>query len=136
MAEIQKDLCEKLTMCGITGIVDLSERRAGRRIGPMTSRLRHRGPDDEGYFLLDMLSGEWMVCPGEDTVPSSRLPQLNKHSRNGACDPALGHRRLSVLNPSSAGHGPMNCLNGRLWITYNSEVYNYRELHDELRRKG
>jgi asparagine synthase (glutamine-hydrolysing) len=123
-------------MCGITGIVDLNERKADHRIGLMTSRLRHWGPGDEGYFLLDMLSGKWMACAGEETAPSSALPRLDQHCGNGACDLALGHCWWSVLDLSSAGHGPMKYLDGQLWITYNGEINNYRELRGELRQKG
>ena len=47
---------------------------------------------------------------------------------------ALGHRRLSILDLSSAGHQPMNY--GHLWITYNGEVYNYLELKQELTALG
>lgn len=47
---------------------------------------------------------------------------------------ALGHRRLSILDLSSAGHQPMQ--RGNLWITYNGEVYNYIELRGELEGLG
>lgn len=47
---------------------------------------------------------------------------------------AFGHRRLSILDLSSAGHQPFNWKH--LWITYNGEVYNYVELRDELKQLG
>ena len=47
---------------------------------------------------------------------------------------ALGHRRLSILDLSSAGHQPFQWKN--LWVTYNGEVYNYIELRDELDQLG
>ena len=49
---------------------------------------------------------------------------------------ALGHRRLSIIDPSPAGHQPMSYAGGRYWITYNGEIYNYRELCNELKNKG
>jgi len=48
----------------------------------------------------------------------------------------FGLRRLSILDLSSRGRQPMSNQDGMLWITYNGEVYNYRELRDELRGRG
>jgi asparagine synthase (glutamine-hydrolysing) len=49
---------------------------------------------------------------------------------------ALGNRRLAILDLSPAGHQPMATTDGRLWVTYNGEIYNYLELADELRGRG
>lgn len=49
---------------------------------------------------------------------------------------ALGHRRLSIIDLSPAGHQPMCNENGSIWLTYNGEIFNYRELASELRGKG
>lgn len=49
---------------------------------------------------------------------------------------SLGHNRLSIIDLSPRGHQPMANADGTLWITYNGEVYNYRELRDELRQAG
>ena len=45
---------------------------------------------------------------------------------------ALGHRRLSIIDLSSAGHQPMADLAGKIWVTFNGEIYNYIELKKEL----
>lgn len=48
----------------------------------------------------------------------------------------LGHRRLAILDLSSAGHQPMSYGDGRWWITYNGEIYNFLEVRSELEAKG
>ena len=49
---------------------------------------------------------------------------------------ALGARRLKILDLSDRGHQPMSTSDGRYWITYNGEVYNYRELRSSLEARG
>ncbi len=49
---------------------------------------------------------------------------------------ALGHRRLSILDLSSAGHQPMSLADGKLWIVYNGEIYNFVELRRRLEARG
>ncbi len=48
----------------------------------------------------------------------------------------LGHRRLAIIDLSSAGHQPMANENGTVWITYNGEIYNFQELRQILENKG
>src|SRR5229473_310908 len=48
----------------------------------------------------------------------------------------LGHRRLSIIDLSAAGHQPMASQDGTVWITYNGECYNYAELAALLRGRG
>jgi asparagine synthase (glutamine-hydrolysing) len=75
--------------------------------GPLAS-LAHRGPDDSGWVAQR----------------SSLFPSL------------LMHRRLSILDLSAAGHQPMATADGTHTIVFNGEVYNYRELRDELQKLG
>jgi asparagine synthase (glutamine-hydrolysing) len=49
---------------------------------------------------------------------------------------ALGSRRLAILDLSERGHMPMSSPDGRHWIVYNGEVYNYRELRADLEARG
>ena len=78
------------------------------RVERMAATLAHRGPDGDG---VRDLSGEG-------------LPAV------------LGHRRLSIIDPTPRGAQPMADASGRYWITFNGEIYNYRELRDELRAAG
>lgn len=75
-------------------------------LAKMTNAQAHRGPDDVGLYF---------------------------DAENGV---GLGHRRLSIIDLSSSGHQPMSYGDGRYWITYNGEVYNYRELRRELEKYG
>ncbi|MGH9800259.1 MAG: asparagine synthetase B family protein, partial [Blastocatellia bacterium] len=68
----------------------------------MTLSLTHRGPDDGGT----------------ETFPRHQL--------------ALGHRRLSIIDLSPAGRQPMSNEDGSVWISFNGEIYNYRELKAKL----
>src|SRR5262245_65231680 len=49
---------------------------------------------------------------------------------------ALGHRRLSILDLSSAGHQPMSNEDRTVWVVFNGEIYNYKKLRSELQTKG
>src|SRR5881628_390817 len=75
-------------------------------VAGMTRILAHRGPDGEG-----------VVCPRGEGF-------------------GLGNRRLSIIDLSPAGAQPMSDPTGRYWITYNGEVYNYRELRGHLESRG
>jgi len=48
----------------------------------------------------------------------------------------LGHRRLSIIDPRPDGHQPMSDADERVWIVFNGEIYNFRELRGELEAKG
>ncbi len=76
------------------------------QIVTMIDRIVHRGPNDSGIERL---------CNGRAW---------------------LGHRRLSILDVSSAGKQPMSYGDGKLWMTYNGEIYNYLEIREELIKKG
>ena len=94
-------------MCGIAGIYNFDNRSVPlKTLQRFTDSMFHRGPDGAGYEILN----------------------------GGAL--GLGHRRLSILDLSNAGKQPMNYSNGRYWITYNGEVFNFQEIRKELDAKG
>src|SRR5438552_3876993 len=91
-------------MCGIAGFFvnggSVDRRPTLRR---MTDSLRHRGPDDEGFYV-------------DESV-------------------ALGVRRLSIIDLAT-GRQPIANEDGTVWVVQNGEIYNFRELRDELERRG
>lgn len=97
-------------MCGISGFLECNvvntEESFKNSIDKMNAHLVHRGPDNDGCWY-DMEAGI-----------------------------ALGHRRLSIIDVSPEGNEPMISAGGRYVITYNGEVYNYRELRRELETAG
>ena len=123
-------------MCGIAGVLNFD----GTSIIPsefynMLTSIRHRGPDDEGALLLESGSGKYELCGGPDTPAELKLPDL-RLSTNGKADLALGSRRLSIIDLSPKGHQPQTNEDGTVWVVFNGEVYNYRELKDELLQSG
>jgi asparagine synthase (glutamine-hydrolysing) len=123
-------------VCGIYGRWNLDGRPVDAgQVRRATTALRHRGPDDEGYLLTDSRTGVYRHCGGDDTDPRISVPPVVAVA-GPEHDLALGFRRLSILDLSPAGHQPMASPDGGVWIVYNGEVYNYRELRDELRAAG
>jgi asparagine synthase (glutamine-hydrolysing) len=126
-------------MCGISALVGGGGIPSGV-IRSMTDAVRHRGPDDEGYVLFRG-PGDAVALGGSDTPAaccSTGLPYApSAQPVEGAVGRvALGHRRLSILDVSPAGHQPLCDAGRRVWIAYNGEVYNYRELREELEAGG
>ncbi len=97
------------------------------RLKEMIRVQAHRGPDGEGYVLLD---ARGRVQP---------LAVSGGSAAAGTAGPfaiGLGHRRLAIVDLSQRGHQPMGTEDGRCWVTYNGEIYNHVELRHELRAKG
>ncbi len=97
-------------MCGIVGQYNFGSpagadegERDRAHVLRMRDRIAHRGPDD---------SGLWQSADGRVV---------------------LGHRRLSIVDVSAAGHQPMANEDGTVWITFNGEIYNHAELRRSLR---
>ena len=115
-------------MCGISGIVQTEDRRLNvQLLHAMTNVQAHRGPDGEGYVLLDPRGIE---KPFALTSLRDFLPPAQRFVKGYQV--GLGHRRLAVVDLTPLGHQPMGTEDGRFWITYNGEVYNAPELRQEL----
>lgn len=129
-------------MCGIAGYYSIVPHPAGI-IGRMTDVIRHRGPDDEGFVLFQELSAPPRICGGRDT-PKDAFHQTTAYAPKEKIDHfndfpvtlAMGHRRLSIVDLSHLGHQPMSSSDGRYWIVFNGEIYNYIELRAELEKIG
>ncbi len=134
-------------MCGIAGIISLGSRAVEpESIRSMTDVLEHRGPDDAGYVFLQPDCRNTPSFWAEFTDPRFRhqnehLPTFgDAYSREIlSSEPfsvAFGHRRLSILDLSSRGHQPMASRDRRFWIVFNGEVYNFKELREQLIQDG
>lgn len=95
-------------MCGIAGgFWHDNQPLVEERLVSALRCMRHRGPDDSGH---EIVQGQGVV--------------------------AIGQNRLSIIDVSSRGHQPMLSADGGLAIVFNGEIYNYRELREELRAAG
>lgn len=123
-------------MCGINGIIT-ADIALKKKVKVANRLIRHRGPDDEGYITIDRSSGKFILYSGEDSTPEirSKFPFFNT-SENSNIEIILAHRRLSIIDLSEAGHCPMSDAEGKVWIVYNGEIYNYIELRSELSNAG
>jgi len=123
-------------MCGIAGIYNLDNSPIDvRKLLEMTNVIRHRGPDDEGYLLVDTQSGLISHYHGDDTIePIKRRTQHINQTQ--PANLGFGYRRLSIIDLTPSGHQPMSRSDGSLWIVYNGEIFNYLELREELIRLG
>ncbi len=102
----------------------------------MTNSIRHRGPDDEGFLLVDSKKGVLEQRRGDETIPEVRSPHILEPFADGTPNLALGYRRLSIIDLSPTGHQPMSNGDRTVWIIFNGEIYNYIELREELLAKG
>jgi asparagine synthase (glutamine-hydrolysing) len=121
-------------MCGIAGICALGEGISPSAIGPAIEAIRHRGPDDEGYIAYDTTTRSVARFRGSDSL-TKQFPHIRSAQRESR-GVVFGHRRLSIIDPTLSGHQPMSYDDGRYWIVYNGEIYNYVELRRVLETMG
>ena len=132
-------------MCGIAGAVSLNHDPLQiERLKPMVDVIAHRGPDDAGYLVYqtgihhptcqDFTDSQFQeVCPSLPVIDSA-AEQNRLHSEKW--DLFFGHRRLSIIDLSPRGHQPMCDKSRKIWLIYNGEIYNFREIRQELKALG
>ena len=112
-------------MCGIGGVWGARRLDKPEELARLFSReLAHRGPDGEGFLSIPVHGG--------GPVSSSSAAEV------AAAGPVAGmlvHRRLSIIDLTT-GNQPMTLAGTGLWIVFNGEIYNYRELRAELTGLG
>ena len=103
-------------MCGIAGAVwnDAEKTVERATLQRMIDVLRHRGPDGEGVYVA-----EGRLEPAADMTPGV----------------ALGHRRLAITDVAG-GQQPLSNEDGTIWIVFNGEIYNFRDLRRRLEGAG
>lgn len=127
-------------MCGISGVINLSNRLSSRDLMKMNRQITHRGPDDEGFYLgysdkeAQVLLSEQSALESR-TFHSYRLIEAISYE-DSFFTVGFGHRRLSILDLSPMGHQPMHHEESGITLTYNGEIYNYVELREELKFLG
>lgn len=136
-------------MCGIVGALSLNRPTINvNYIKSMADKIAHRGPDDAGYlcfhtgarhnkkisFYQNLTDEKFKNI--EDMLPTIESNSAQRELHSHDYDLYMGHRRLSILDVSYAGHQPMSDLSKNIWIAYNGEIYNFKELRIELEELG
>lgn len=103
-------------MCGIVGFIQKMPVLNRTTLLRMRDTLVHRGPDGSGMEIWD----EAGTAIGEGAAPFA----------------GFGHRRLSIIDLTEAGHQPMSNEDGSVWITYNGEFYTFANYRAELEQQG
>jgi asparagine synthase (glutamine-hydrolysing) len=104
-------------MCSIAGILSKKGNDIADSITNMLSTMPNRGPDGSGILLGDRL------------MYFESLSQLAQNHFSGNF--VLGHSRLAIVGGSS-GRQPLQSCDGRLILAHNGEIYNYKEIRNEL----
>ena len=119
-------------MCGILGVIalDNNEPIAPSKLVRMSDTMSHRGPDGDGFLFAGNVDRNLIdkSVAGRD---KTYLFQCDNHRSIG-----LAHRRLSIIDLSTVAFQPMSDADGDVWIIFNGEIYNHKEIRPELERDG
>ena len=115
-------------MCGIAGIVALNGNPVDAAVlQRMSDRLAHRGPDGEGFVVSTEHAG---------TFRHHALRHTDQWEHGAPSRVGLAHRRLAILDLSERGRQPMASADGAVWLVFNGEIYNHRELRARMEADG
>jgi asparagine synthase (glutamine-hydrolysing) len=121
-------------MCGISVLIS-PKGQFLNKIESMNNIIKHRGPDDEGYYLYSV-DKKIAVNLGGINTPKEVFSFYSMDSLSGddtsQSNLALGHRRLSIRDTSARGHQPMLSSCDRYSIVYNGEIYAIEDMRNEL----
>lgn len=136
-------------MCGITGVISLNGSPINiNKIKSMCDAIQHRGPDGAGYWVCQtgihhkrqqqysQLFTEKKFAHQLSLIPSIDEEQSKHYLHQHHWDVFFGHRRLAILDLSASGFQPMSDLSKNVWVTYNGEIYNFREIRETLIKLG
>ena len=136
-------------MCGIVGALSLKRESVDTQYAKsMADKIAHRGPDDAGYLFFHTGTRhgngvsfyhnltDYKFKSIEDMLPAIESNSVQTELQLHDYDLYMGHRRLSILDVSRAGHQPMSDLSKNIWLVYNGEIYNFKELRVELEALG
>jgi asparagine synthase (glutamine-hydrolysing) len=124
-------------MCGIAGVLLLDRPAQAETVAAVLRMLDaqiHRGPNDWGLLLPAATA----ALPEVRALVEARGAEHVRTYPAPAAGPSvvLGARRLSIIDLSPRGRMPMGAAEGRLWIVFNGEIYNFLELRNELKARG
>ena len=136
-------------MCGIAGVLSLNKNYINLSYTKfMLDKIAHRGPDDAGYLYFQTGSKDKKnisyyqnltdnnFMSKESRLQSIESSSIQKKLKDNEFDLYMGHRRLSILDVSIAGHQPMSDISANIWISFNGEIFNFMELKLELQKLG
>lgn len=126
-------------MCGITGIIHLDKKSVDASdLLSMNNVIAHRGPDDEGFVLIDTVENNYYLFSGPRSCGNIRttMPSICQCEGNSRANIGLGHLRFSIIDLTEAAHQPLFSHDGSCCIVFNGEIFNYIELRKELTSLG
>jgi len=127
-------------MCGIAGVINFNtSKNYKENIVAMANAMDSRGPDDEGYLFY--AQNNIAIFGGNSTGSlatnySNYFPHQHITTYNKPAQIAFAHKRLSIIDLSKDGHQPMASSCGNFWITFNGEIYNFKEIRTVLSKKN